>query len=171
MLLHVTRGRPGWAILVFAVTLSRKQHAWLLLPAAALWRNFGVRRTSAAVAGAAVIISTVRRPRPARFWNGAIWYNFHLAPGLDSRSLYAVLLHHGLAQGYALLIGAVATALVVDWWYLPHDAYGFVCGSSLIVTAFALVSKQTFFNEWELRRPTGAVVSGPHHRPTGSLPR
>ena len=35
-------------------------------------------------------------------------------------------------------------------WRLPRDAYGFLLGSAVIMAAFNLTNKQSFFNEWAL---------------------
>ncbi len=146
-----TRGRPGWAVVVFAVCLSCKQQAWLLLPLALLWKDFGWRRASWS-AGAAGLMGILpwAIANPDAFYRGAFAYNFYLGARLNSLSLFRTALSFGWYPGFAAtaMVTVVAVALVA--WRVRLDTFGFLLGSAAVMAMFNLTNKESFFNEWEL---------------------
>ena len=86
---------------------------------------------------------------PHAFWQGLVSYNVNLAPRRDSLSLY-LLAHRLPGVGYPLLIAVAVAAVVAAVWLLPRNAFGFLAGSTLVMAAYNLCNKQSFFNQWEL---------------------
>jgi len=146
----VDRGRPGWAVVAFAVCLTCKQQAWILLPLAILWRDFGWRRAAWSVAGALVGILPWALTDTHAFYSNAFAYNFFLGARWDSLSLFRTALTFGWYPGIFVtaLITTGAVALVV--WRVRLDTFGFLLGSAAVMATYNLVNKQSFFNEWEL---------------------
>jgi hypothetical protein len=150
MVLAVRRRRLGWAIVAFAAVLACKQDAWLFLPLAAAWKDFGWKRTlvSATAAVAFCIPWAVAAPRA--FGQGVFLLDWDFSPRSDSLSLFSVVLRLGVDPGYPLIAGFTLVALAAALLLLPRNSYGFVAGCALAMTGFNLASKQSFFNEWEL---------------------
>lgn len=153
----VTRHRLGWAVVFLALTLSVKQYAWLFLPLAALWPEFGWKRAAWAGAGAlALVLPWAVADFPA-FWRGAVSYLWHLPPRLDSPSLYGlfVRLHVNLGAGLGIVTTLLALAAAAC---LPRTAFGFACGCALAMAGFDLGSEQSLFNQWELVAQLAAIA-------------
>ncbi len=150
MALAMRRHRPVWAMVALIVVLSSKQYAWLFLPLAAMWKDFGWKRAlvSAAAALGACIPWALTGARA--FWNGAVLYNLELPPRFDSLSLYSAELHRGVVPGYFLIAGLTLVGLAATVILLPRDGYGFLAGCAGVMAVFNLANKQTFFNQWEL---------------------
>jgi hypothetical protein len=150
MVWSVERGRPALATLWFATALATKQHLLLIVPLAAWWPAFGWRRTVVAVAAAGALTVGWFIDAPRAFVRGAISYNWHLAPRLDSLSLYTSAIRAGWTPPFVLVPASVALALAAAVWRLPRTTSGFVLGSAWVLGLFDLLNKQTFFNEWTL---------------------
>ena len=146
----VQRGQPGWAVVALAGTLACKQQAWLVLPAALLWKDFGWRRALGAAAAAVAFVAPWAAVDPESFYQDVFVYQLHLAPRIDSLSLPTVALRHGVNLGLTPLVLLTALAVALLIWRLPRDTVGFLVGSAMVLAAFNLGNKQTFFNEWEL---------------------
>jgi len=146
----VERGRMGWAVVAFAICLTCKQQAWLMLPLAACWRQFGWRRATRSAALAVALMIPWIVTAPQAFYRGAIEYNLSLAPRYNSLSLITTALWHGIHPGLAVLIVATVGTMVVAGLRSCHDTYGFLVSSAAVVAVFNLTNKQSFFNEWEL---------------------
>jgi len=150
MALAVRRRRLGWAMVAFAFVLSSKQYAWLFLPLAALWKDFGWKRALASAAAALALCLPWVLTGPRAFWDGAVTYNLTLPPRLDSLSFYAAELHRGVVPGYFLIAGLTLVGLAAAMTLLPRTAYGFLVGCAGVMATFNLANKQSFFNQWEL---------------------
>ena len=146
----VVRGRYGWAVVAFAVCLLTKQTAWLMLPLACFWKDFGWRRAALSAGGAVAVTVPWVLAAPHAFYRGAVSYNLFLPARLDSLSLYTTALVHGWSPGPAMVVVATLGAMALVVWRLPHDTYGFLLGSAVVMAAFNLANKQSFFNEWAL---------------------
>jgi hypothetical protein len=146
----VVRGRHGWAVVTFAVCLVCKQTAWLVLPLALCWKDFGWRRAALSAGGAVAFTVPWVLAAPHAFYRGAVSYNLFLPARLDSLSLFTTALSHGWSPGLATLVVATVGAMAFVLWRLPHDTYGFLLGSAVVMAVFNLVNKQSFFNEWSL---------------------
>jgi hypothetical protein len=148
----VLKQRRGWAVVAFAVCLACKQQAWILLPLAALWKDFGWKRTLASAGGAVAFILPWVVTAPHDFYRGAVSYDLFL-PAQDtanSLSIYSLLLHHGVNLGIGFTAVSTGAALALCWWRLPRDAFGFCLGAAIVESVFNLTSKQPYYNEWEL---------------------
>jgi hypothetical protein len=146
----VVRGRPGWAVVALAVCLVCKQQAWLMLPSAFLWKDFGWRRAALSAGGAVAFMLPWILTAPHAFYTGVITYNLDLPARLDSLSLFTTALRLGWSPGIGVLLAATLSAMVLMVWRLPRDTYGFLLGSAVIMAVFNLANKQSFFNEWSL---------------------
>lgn len=146
----VVRGRKGWAVVAFAVALTCKQTAWILVPLAFAWKEFGWRRTLMSVAAAVLFMLPWAVTDPHAFYFGVISWLLHYPPRLDSLSVFATAFKHGLHPGVGLTALATLVALGLAMWRAPRDAYGFLLGSAFVMAVFNLANKQAFFNEWQL---------------------
>jgi uncharacterized membrane protein len=152
LVVAMARNQRGWALVALAVCLACKQQAWILLPVAALWKDFGWRRAGAAAVAAVAFTLPWVVAAPRAFYNGAIRYDLFL-PARDtsnSLSLYSFLVQHGVNPGFGFTIGATTGAIALCRWRLPNDAFGFCLSAAIVEATFNLCSKQPYFNEWEL---------------------
>jgi len=169
----VVRGRYGWAVVAFALCLVCKQTAWLMLPLAFFWKDFGWRRAALAAGGAVAFTVPWVLAAPHAFYRGAVSYNLFLPARLDSLSLFSTALSHGWSPGLAPLVLATLGAMALVLWRLPRDTYGFLLGSAVVMSVFNLANKQSFFNEWSLTAGLvlAALVFGPATAGHGAPPR
>ncbi|HXQ75260.1 MAG TPA: hypothetical protein VN791_02100 [Acidimicrobiales bacterium] len=145
----VIRGRRGWAVVAFAVALTCKPYTWMLVPFAAIWKDFGWRRTALSAAAAAVFILPWAAANLHAFVSGAINLNLDLGFRRDSLSLYTTSVLHGLTPGLWFPATAIVVAFGLALWRLPRDTYGFFLGTATVVALFDLFDRLSFFNEWE----------------------
>jgi len=145
----VVRNRRGWAMVAFAFVLVCKPYNWMLLPLAALWKDFGWRRSAASAGGALAFMSPWMAANFHAFVSGAITLNLDLPLRLDSDSLYTTIVLHGHNPGAWLPAVVVLVAIAVAAWRLRRDAFGFFTGAALAVACFDLFDRLSFFNEWE----------------------
>lgn len=143
-------GHSRWAIVAFTAVLATKQHMFLLVPLAAWWPAFGVRRTAISVAGAAAICLPWFLTAPGGFWYGAGTYNFHLASRFDSMSIFTTLDNLGWKPPFLLVLLLTIGSVALVMWRLPRDELGFVFGSTWVLFVFNWLNKQTFFNHYSL---------------------
>jgi hypothetical protein len=146
----VARRRTGWAMVFFALCLLCKQQAWVLLPLALFWKDFGWRRALWSAAGAlgALVPWVVTDPRA--FYDSAVAYNLFLTPRADSLSLVPTVESFGLSPGVIVTALATAGAVVVVLRHFSRDTFGFLLGSAVVMAVFNLANKQSHYNEWEL---------------------
>jgi hypothetical protein len=150
MLLAVRTGHLRWAVVCLAVALATKQHVVLLLPLAALWPEFGWRRSLASAGLGFVLVLPWFVAGPKNFWDDAVLLNLHygvLRRGLD---LPALALRHGIMLGFAVTMIAVGLAYLVAVLRLPRTAGGFAAGGGLVELALDVFNKQSFFNHYTL---------------------
>lgn len=148
--LAVRRRRTGWAVFTFAVVLSTKQYAWLFVPLAARWEDFGWKRALGSASAAVAISSPWLIASPRAFWHGAVATFLNGKPSFGSLSLNTVGLHHGIDPGFIFLGCLVAASLGVAMLKPPRRCYGFLIRAGLVMAWFNLGSRQSFFNEWAL---------------------
>ena len=146
----VVRGRRGWAIVALACCLTCKQQAWLVLPVAAAWKDFGWRRAALSAGGALAFIAPWAVTAPRAFYHGAIAYNLDVPARLDSLSLYRTAIAHGFNPGFALTALVTLLAIGVASTRMRQSSSGFLLGAAFVMATFNLVNKQSFFNEWAL---------------------
>ncbi|SNQ45527.1 PMT family glycosyltransferase, 4-amino-4-deoxy-L-arabinose transferase [Frankia canadensis] len=150
------RGGRGWVALVaFALALAAKQHVVLLLPVAAAWPAFGVRRAAGAAGLAALLVAPWVLAGPRDFVDDAIWTNLHYQVLAESLSVPGWAAHFGLALGFGPALVALVAAYAAAW-RARGDAAGFCLGAALVTATAALMNKQTFFNHYTL--PMGLLV-------------
>ncbi|HET6811187.1 MAG TPA: glycosyltransferase 87 family protein [Acidimicrobiales bacterium] len=144
------RGRTGWAVVSLAVALTCKQYAFLFVPLAAAWAPFGWRRALRATAAAAAFVAPWALAAPGAFYDGVVRYNLDLPPRLDSLSLYAVAVRHGVVPGMLVVTVATGAALVLAARRVRSDPRLFATAAGVVMAVYDLANKQSFFNEWEL---------------------
>jgi hypothetical protein len=151
MVVAVVRGRRGWAVIAFVLCLFCKQQAWILVPLAALWKEFGWRRTLASAGGALALMVPWAVAAPHAFFGPTLFQAREPAQATsNSLSLYVTLLHHGINPGLGFTTLATLGAIALCGWRLPKSAFGFCLSAAIAEAVFNLTSKQPHFNEWEL---------------------
>ncbi|HEX7353245.1 MAG TPA: hypothetical protein VF288_00240 [Mycobacteriales bacterium] len=158
MVLAAHRGRPGAAVVLFALALATKQHAALLVPLAVVWPAFGWRRTLRAVVLGVVLVLPWFVAGPGHLWHDAVAYQLHYPVLGTELGIPALLLHHGQRVGFWLAAAAVLGAYVLALTRLPRTAAGFAVGGALVELAVDVTNKQSFFNHYTL--PMALVVIG-----------
>jgi hypothetical protein len=160
MVLAVRRRRLAWAIVALTAVLTCKQDAWLFLPLAAAWKDFGWKRTLVSASAAAAFCCPWVVAAPRAFWQGVFALDWDFSPRSDSLSLFSVALRMHVDPGYIFIGGLTLVALASAVLFLPRNSYGFAAGCALAMVGFNLASKQSFFNEWELAGGLIAVCIG-----------
>jgi hypothetical protein len=163
--LAMIRGRRSLAVVALAVALSCKQYNWLMVPFAALWSDFGWRRTAVACGAAGLVVVPWAAVNPAAFMSGAFKYDFELRPRLDSLSLYTSAVRHGLDPGVGFMLVGVVAVVLLGIWRLDRTAFGFFLGCAAVMSVFDLLNKLSFYNYWQLAAELAlfAVVFGGVH--------
>lgn len=160
--LAVSRGHPAWAVVSFAAALACKQQAWLVVPVAMAWKEFGWRRAVLSSGLAGVFVLPWALDSFHRFFFDVFQYQLHLPARLDSLSFFPAAIASGLHPRLGWLVVATFGALVVVLLRVRRDTAGFLLGAALVMCAFNVMNKQSFFNEWELAAglASAAVVFG-----------
>ena len=150
MVLAAERGRTGIAIACLMLALASKQHIVLLLPLAALWPRFGLRRTVISAAGGFVLVLPWIIAGPHDFWHDAVDANTGLGYRSDALCI-ATWVHKefGHDPGFALTALGLSIAYGIAW-RVRGDAFGFCAGAGLIVLALDITNTQSFFNHYTL---------------------
>lgn len=142
-------GRGAVAVVAFAVALATKQHVALLVPVAAVWPAFGVRRTAAACGLGGVLVAPWVLDDPGAFFHDAVRANLDY-PVLDhSLSIPGWADHYGLHVGFGVTAVALAVAYLLAW-RARGDATGFAAGGALVLLTMVELNKQSFFNHYTL---------------------
>jgi hypothetical protein len=152
------RGSGVLAVLCFAAALATKQHAVVLVPLAALWPAFGLRRTVYSVLAAGLFTVGWVLAGPHQFVQGAISYNLKLPPRHDSLSLFTTAIRAGHTPSFVVVPLLMLAFLALAVWLVPRTATGFTLGSAWLLGMFNLLNKQSFFNEWSF--VIGLIVIG-----------
>jgi uncharacterized membrane protein len=181
MVWAVLRNRPWPAIACLALALASKQHIVLLLPLAAAWPAFGLRRTLTAAGLAVVAISPWIVAGPRDFWHDAVSVNVGYKVLPYALSLPALADRHGHSVGFGLTALALLLAYVLALRLVRRDrsAAAFAAGCALVILALDLTNKQSFFNHYTLATGLLAValcaglpaVSPPSRSGRASRPR
>lgn len=150
LVLAVETGHTRTAVGCFAVALASKQHIALLVPVAAWWPAFGLRRTLASVGLAVVIVAPWLIAGPRDLWHDAVTSTLAFPVLPTALDVPALLAHHGYVAGFWLALLGLIGAYAVCWRRLPRTAEGFAGGCALVLLALDLFNKQTFFNHWSL---------------------
>jgi hypothetical protein len=149
MVLAVTTGHGWWAVVLLGLALASKQHVVLLLPLAAAWPAFGLRRTAYAVGVAGLVVLPWFLAGPGEMVADVIDFHVALPARPDSLSLNSAALELGweLPLWLAAVVTLIALGLALR---LERDACGFALGSALVLLTFNLMNKQVFFNHHTL---------------------
>jgi hypothetical protein len=152
MVWAVSRHRSWLAIGCLALALASKQHIVLLLPVAAAWPAFGLRRTFASVGLALVAISPWIVAGPRDFWHDAVSVNLGYKVLPYALSLPALADRHGHSVGFGLTAVALALAYVLALRLVRRErsAAAFATGCALVILALDVTNKQSFFNHYTL---------------------
>lgn len=155
-ILALRSGRTGLAIVALAVALACKQPAVLLLPLFAFWPSFGLRRTITAVGLAVLVVVPWIIAGPHDIWHDAVHANLALEVQTHALNLPSLFLRHGVTVGLWLLLLALIGAYALVLWRLPRTPSGLALGCAVVMWAFDLANKQTFFNHYML--PLGLLL-------------
>ena len=151
MVLAIAAGRPGWAVVAFAVALATKQHMLLLLPLAAWWPAFGPRRTALAAGLAAVLVLPWVLAGPVDFFHDAVYANLALQVQTRSLGLPSLLMRHGITTSFLLPALALAAAYAgIHRRRLVTDGSRFALAAAFVFATLDLTNKQAFFNHYTL---------------------
>jgi hypothetical protein len=156
MVLAVRSGRADLAVLAFAAALASKQHVALLVPLAAAWPAFGVRRAAASAGLAAAAVLPWFLADPRAMIDDAVRYNLALPVLERGLDLPALLLRSGIEMSFLPMLVALLGAYLLCLLRLPRDAAGFCLGGALVLWTLDLLNKQSFYNHYTL--PLGLVV-------------
>jgi hypothetical protein len=148
--------RPALAVVALAVALASKQHIVLLLPIFAVWPMFGLRRTIAASALAVVALLPWFIAGPRAMWHDAVHANLALGVRTDALDVPAVFARHGHVVGFWFTATLLAITYAVVLWRSPRTLAGLALSCGVVMWAFDLANKQTFFNHYTL--PLGLLV-------------
>jgi hypothetical protein len=151
MVFATERGRPGIAVACLMLALASKQHILLLLPIAAAWPRFGLRRALIALGGAFLLVLPWIIPGPGDFWHDAVDANKSLGYRADALCI-ATWVHKefgGHNPGFALTGLGLLIAYAIAW-RVRGDAFGFCAGAGLLVLALDITNTQSFFNHYTL---------------------
>lgn len=159
MVWAVRRDRSWLAVGCLALALASKQHIVLLLPIAAAWPAFGLRRTLTAAGLALVAISPWIVAGPQDFWHDAVSVNLGYKVLPYALSLPALADRHGHSVGFGLtalglIVGYVLALRLVR---RERSCAAFAAGCALVVLALDITNKQSFFNHYTLA--SGLLVS------------
>jgi hypothetical protein len=159
MIWAVLRGRSWLAVACLALALASKQHIVLLLPIAAVWPAFGLRRTITSAGIALVLVSPWIIAGPSDFWHDAVDVNLGYKVLPYALDLPALADRHGHTVGFGLTaLGLlVAYLLSVRLVRREQSAASFAAGCALVVLALDVTNKQSFFNHYTLA--TGLIVA------------
>jgi hypothetical protein len=166
-ILALRSGRTGLAVVALAVALACKQHIILLLPLFVFWPAFGLRRTIAAGGLALLIVLPWIIAGPHDLWHDAVHANLALGVETKALNLPTLFLRHGDRVGFwflGLIMGA-SYALVL--WRVPRTPAGLALGASVVMWAFDLANKQTFFNHYMLPLGLLLIAAAVADRPVG----
>jgi hypothetical protein len=153
------RAGKGWlAVLAFALALASKQHVVFLIPLFALWPSFGVRRTAASIGLAVLGVLPWVIAGPSDFWHDSVHANVVLRVRTNSLDLPAVLAQHGHVIGFGLALALLVVAYAIVVLRAPRTPAGLALSAALVMWAFDLANKQTYFNHYQL--PLGLLVVG-----------
>lgn len=159
MVWAMVRGKPQLAVLCLALALASKQHIALLLPIAAAWPAFGLRRAVMVAVLALAAVSPWIIAGPQDFWHDAVSVNLGYKVLPYSLSLPALADRHGHAVGFGLTaVGLlVAYLLALRLVRRQPSTATFAAGCALVVLALDVTNKQSFFNHYTLA--TGLLVT------------
>ena len=150
MLLATAQRRSWLAIVGFVIALATKQHVLLLVPLAAWWPAFGLRRTVVAGAVSLVVNLPWLLADPVAFFEDPVFFHLGQPARPDSLSLTTIALQLDFAIPFVVVAAVTAAALGLAIWRAPRTASGFALGSASVLATFHLLNKQSFFNEYAL---------------------
>jgi hypothetical protein len=155
-ILALRSSRTAIVVVTLALALACKQHIVLLLPLFAVWPSFGLRRTLVAcgIAVAGVLPWVIAGPRA--FWHDAVHANLALGVRTQALDVPAVFARHGVTLGFGVTLVVLVLAYGVVLWRVPRTASGLAIGCAVVMWAFDLANKQTFFNHYTL--PLGLLL-------------
>jgi hypothetical protein len=147
-----TRGHKRLAVVAFGAALVTKQYAWLFVPLAAVWEDFGWRRAAAAVGGAVGFLLPWFLVAPHGFFENAFLSNTRLSVSpslLNSLSLYTVAILHGWHAEFVITVLATVAAIGLALWRGDRDTRGFFINSAFVIATLNLASYHAYFDQWE----------------------
>jgi hypothetical protein len=155
-ILAIRAGRTTLAVLALAAGLASKQPVVLLLPVFAMWPAFGLRRavTSAGLALAAIAPWLIAGP--GDFWHDAVHANVSLGVRRSALDVPAYLLRNGHHIGFGLLAALVLATYLLCWFRVRRTPSGLALSCALVMWAYDVANKQTYFNHYQL--PLGLLV-------------
>lgn len=164
--LAVARDRRGLAVVALAVALASKQHVALLLPLVVAW--LGWRRAAAVVGGAVLLVAPWLVAGPRDLLHDVVTANLALPVRADGLDLPALLVRHGVVVGFTLPVLCYLAALALALRRVQRTPAWFAGSAALVLAAFEVADKQTYFNHWTL--PLGLVAAAAALSWPGLLP-
>lgn len=155
-ILAIRSGRSALAVVALAAALACKQPVVLLLPVFAGWPGFGLRRTATSVALAIVAVAPWLIAGPGAFWHDAVHADLDLRARTSALSLPGYLLRHGHRVGFWLLALLVVAGYALIWFRARRTPSGLALACALVMWAYDLGNKQSYFNHYQL--PLGLLV-------------
>jgi hypothetical protein len=155
-ILALRSGRTAITIVMLALALACKQHVVLLLPLFAVWPSFGLRRTLGACGLAVLAVLPWIIAGPRAFWHDAVHANLALGVRAEALDVPAVFARHDVTLGLWFTVIVLVVVYAVVFWRIPRTASGLAIGCAVVMWAFDLANKQTFFNHYTL--PLGLLL-------------
>ena len=151
MVWAVKNRKYGWATVALAVMLTFQQYDLVLVPLAAAWTDFGLKRTIVSVTLAAAFIAPWALAARHAFVEGAIVYNLHYLFSYLSLSVFHRLSDVSGVLAFGVLVVGVGVALLVGMKRV-HNGQSFLMACGVVVVTLDLLDKVSRFNEWNWRR-------------------
>jgi hypothetical protein len=155
-ILAIRSGRGGLAVVALAAALACKQPVVLLVPVFAVWPGFGLRRTLTSAGLALLAVLPWLIAGPSAFWHDAVRANLDLGTRTSALDLPSFLLRHGHHTGFWLLAVFLAGTYLLVWRRVRRTTSGLALSCALVMLAYDLANKQTYFNHYQL--PLGLLV-------------
>jgi hypothetical protein len=149
MVWAVKSGRRGWAIVALAVVLTFQQYDLIFVPMAAVWPNFGLKRTALSVTLAAVFVAPWALAAPHSFGQGVIVYQVHYVFAWRSLSVFHQLSNLSPVLAYAALVASLGAALLIAMTRV-YKGGSFLMSCGIVLATLDLFDRISFFNEWQL---------------------
>lgn len=153
LLAAVRAGRTRGGVASLAVLLSTKQHMVLLLPALAVWRRFGPRRTVTGVVGGGLLCLPWFLWGPADFLHDTVTLLLDYPPLRLSPNLYVAAFRAGWTPPFWLTGLVLLGTLAGSTWAVRREQPGpgrLALWWALLLLVLNLTNKQAFYNQFWL---------------------
>jgi hypothetical protein len=139
----------GLLLMALAVVLTFQQYDLIFVPMAAVWPNFGLKRTALSVTLAAVFVAPWALAAPHSFGQGVIVYQVHYVFAWRSLSVFHQLSNLSPVLAYAALVASLGAALLIAMTRV-YKGGSFLMSCGIVLATLDLFDRISFFNEWQL---------------------